>query len=422
MSEKDLSVVVFGATGVTGRQVAAYLARRAEESGARWAAAGRDPAKVGRVLAEIGVTAPETIAADVADPASLRAMAARTSVVLDLVGPYTLYGEPVIEACIAEGSHYADLTGETPWVRRMIDAHEGQAKEAGVKIVNTSGFEALPVDLAVQLAAETARERWGENPPAVDVGVDTPVPAGQRKLSDMLSGGTLQSSAEMIGDDDAAILTDPAALIDDPEAAERVRNASPVAIAPRFNAAGDVIGPMMPGPFINPGVIHRTAALIAAEEGLPFEPFRYREGVVVPGGSAMLPFRYTFAAASAGFQAGFRALSRARPSTRSRIAAAMRKRLPPSGFGPKGDGLEDWRWSLTVNATTAGGHYVRVNLDAEGHPGYLSTARMLGEAGLLLSEQGATPERSGFLTPAAALGTAQLERFEHAGMRLKISS
>ena len=89
-------------------------------------------------------------------------MASRTSVVLNLVGPYTLHGEPVIEACIASGAHYADLTGEIPFVRQMIDAAQERAEKAGVKIVNVSGFEALPADLAVALAADTARERWSE--------------------------------------------------------------------------------------------------------------------------------------------------------------------------------------------------------------------------------------------------------------------
>ena len=83
----------------------------------------------------------------------------------------------------------------------------------------------------------------------------------------------------------------------------------------------------------------------------------------------------------------------------------MRRRLPSSGFGPTGERMEDWSWRMAVNAKTVGGHYVRVDLDADGQPGYLATAKMLGEAGLLLSEKGATPERSGFLTPAAALGT-----------------
>ena len=101
MSDRDLDVVVLGATGVTGRRVAAYLSERAGAGGLRWAAAGRDSGRLQRTLAEDGVSAPETIIADVADPASLRALARRTRVVLDLVGPYTLHGRPVIEACVA---------------------------------------------------------------------------------------------------------------------------------------------------------------------------------------------------------------------------------------------------------------------------------------------------------------------------------
>jgi short subunit dehydrogenase-like uncharacterized protein len=100
----------------------------------------------------------------------------------------------------------------------------------------------------------------------------------------------------------------------------------------------------------------------------------------------------------------------------------MRRKLPASGFGPQGERLEEWRWGVAVNATTVGGHHVRVDVEAEGHPGYLATARMLGEAGLLLGEPGATPERSGFLTPAAALGTERLDRFERARVRFRVSS
>ena len=114
-----------------------------------------------------------------------------------MVGPYTLYGEPVIEACIAGGAHYVDLTGEMPFVRRMIDAADERAAAAGVKIVNTSGFEALPPDLIVLLAAETARERWSEELATADLDADLPIPKGGVKLSDIISGGTLQSLAEI---------------------------------------------------------------------------------------------------------------------------------------------------------------------------------------------------------------------------------
>jgi short subunit dehydrogenase-like uncharacterized protein len=423
MVDRDLSVVVFGASGVTGRRVAAYLAERADELGARWAVAGRDPDKLERTLGEIGVAAPETIVADVGDPASLAAMASRTRVVLDLVGPYTLFGEPVIEACVANGSHYVDLTGEIPFVRRMIDAFHERAVAAGVKIVQVCGFEALPPDLSVLLAAETAQERWGEGLSAADVDVATQQPAGRLGPADLISGGTLQSMAEALGDEDATEIADPAALIAEPAAAEAVRRQSPIALAPRVNARGEAIAPMTPIAFINPAVVHRTTALLAAEGSGEAQPFRYREGIAIPGdGNVTLPFRYMAAGALAGTQAGFRGLTRARSSVRAPAAKMLRRVLPSSGFGPSGEKLEEWSWHLTVDARTAGGRHVRVELDADGHPGYLTTAKLLGEVGLLLAEDGATPERAGCLTPAAAIGTGPLDRLERAGARFSVSS
>lgn len=179
---------------------------------------------------------------------------------------------------------------------------------------------------------------------------------------------------------------------------------------------------MTPLAFINPAVIHRTVALSAAERGVEPEPLRYREGIGIPGGPVSLPLRYAAAGALAATQAGFRALSRARPSVRDRSADVLRRVLPSSGFGPSGSRLEEWAWQVTLDARTTGGHHVRVDVDAEGHPGYLATAKILGEAGLLLAEDGATPKRAGCLTPAIALGTASLDRFERAGARFTVVS
>jgi short subunit dehydrogenase-like uncharacterized protein len=349
-------------------------------------------------------------------------MASRARVVLDLVGPYTLYGEAVIEACVAAGAHYADLTGEIPFVRRMIDAFHAPAQAAGVKIVQVSGFEALPPDLAVMLAAETARGRWDEDLATADLDIATQQPAGRLGLADLVSGGTLQSLAEAAGGEGASELSDPAALIADSDLAAAVRRVSPIQLIPRFNARGDVIAPMTPLAFINPAVIHRSVALLAAERGVEARPLRYREGVSIPGGSASLPLRYAAAGALGGMQAGFRVLSRTPASLRGRAASLLRTVLPASGFGPSGDRLEEWSWQLAVEARTAGGHHVRIDVDADGHPGYLTTAKLLGEAGLLLGEAGATPERSGCLTPATALGTECLDRFERAGARFAVSS
>ena len=419
---RDLSVVVFGASGIAGRSVAPYLASRAEEVGATWAVAGRDPSKVERTLTEVGVEAPEILTADVGDPESLAAMARRARVVLDLVGPYTLYGTPVVEACVAAGAHYADLTGEMPFVRRTIDAFHERAALASVKVVQVCGFEALPPDLAVLLAAETARERWGEELAAVDVDVSFEPPPGRVSLADSISGGTLQSGAEQMDDPDAKLIADPAALIPDEAVASEVRRRSPIAIAPRFNARGEVIGPMTPLAYINPAVIHRTMALGAAGRGAEAQPFRYREGVAMVAQIPTTALRYAAAALLSAGQAGFGALARSRPSMRRRFAAAVRRRMPSSGFGPTGEQMEDWRWSLVVNAATAGGHHLRVEVEADGHPGYLTTSRMVGEAGLLLAEDGATPPGGGCLTPAAALGTGGLDRFERAGLRFRVAS
>ena len=417
-NERELDVVVFGATGVTGRQVARYLS----DVGARWGAAGRDPAKLERTLAEVGAEPTETIAANLADATSLASMVARTKVVLNLVGPYTIHGRPVIEACVAGGAHYADLTGEIPFVREIVEEYDGRATEAGVKLVQVCGFEALPPDLAVLLAAEQARERYGEELATVDVSVAiTDTPPGLPRPSDMISGGTFQSVAEMVGHRDSKALDDPAALIEDPQLAEAIRRRSPIALRPRRDARGAVVGPMAPAPFINPAVIHRTAALAAAERGVAGRPFRYREGVALQGSALTLPFRFAGAGALAGTQVGIRAMTRARPAVRERAARFLRSALPSSGFGPAADRLEPWRWRFDVDATTTGSHPVGVAVEATGHPGYLATARMLGEAGLMLAEDGVTPDRAGCITPAIALGTDALERFERAGMTFTVT-
>jgi len=419
VADREFDVIVFGATGVTGRRVAAYLSARAAESEVRWAAGARDAARATALLGEIGVSAPEVILADVSDPASLARMAARTRVVLDLVGPYTLYGRPVIEACIENGAHYVDLTGEMPFVRSVIEDLHGAAVDAGVKVVQVCGFEALPPDLLVALAAERAREQWRDSLASADVEVAFAPPPGLPRPSDGMSGGTFQSLSTVAGVDDAAQIADPAVLITDPAIAAAVRRTSPIGLAPRRGAGGAVIAPMTPAPFINPAVIHRTTALLAAAEGRPAEPVRYREGMAIAGGAASAPARWAIAGALSATQVGLRGLARARLSVRRPIAGALARIGPSSGFGPAPDRLEGWRWTMTVRARTSGGREFEIGLEADGHPGYLATARMLGEAGILLAEDGATPHGAGCLTPAVALGTASAPRFARAGVRFE---
>ena len=421
MSAADLDVVVLGATGVTGRGVARYLAERASQTDLRWAAAGRSPARLEASLAELGSGVPETILADVGEPASLRAMAARTRVVLDLVGPYTDLGRPVIEACIAAGAHYVDLTGELPFAREVIDSLHAGAAEAGVKVVQICGFEALPPDLSVMLAWETARERWQEGLASVDVEVSIAAPPGLPHLSDTISGGTLQSLLAVARAEDSERILDPAALIEDSQTASAVRRASPITLAPRRGHRGGVIAPMAPAPFINPAVIHRSAALAEAAAGRPAAPFRYREGMLIGGPALAAPLQWGFAGGLSATQVGLRSFTRTPAALRRRVVGTIARFVPGSGYGPAAGRMEDWRWRMTTYARTVTGRELEVRVDAEGHPGYLSTARLLGEVGILLAQDGVTPERAGCLTPAMALGTGCLERFDLARVRFSLS-
>ena len=418
MSDRDLDIVVFGASGVTGRRVAAYLAQRSAETDLRWAAAARNTDRLLRLLDEDGVEAPETLAADLSDPSSLAAMAARARVVLNLVGPYTLYGRPVIAAAVENGAHYVDLTGEIPFVRRTIDEFDRAATTAGLKVVQVCGFEVLPPDLLTLLAAERARERWDQGLDAVDLEVSVKPPPGLPRPSDGISGGTFQSLAAVAGAEDADLMADPAVLVDNAAVAAAVRRVSPIALAPRRGSGEAVIAPMAPAAFINPAVIHRSAELIAAAERRTPEPFRYREGLVLGGHAVSLPARWALAGVLSATQIGLLGLVRAGPGVRKPAASALSRLGPGSGYGPTADRLEGWKWRMTLRGRTTGGRELELQLDADGHPGYLSTARLLGEAGMLLAEDGATPERAGCLTPAAALGSKQIARFERAGMRV----
>lgn len=400
MAERDFDVVVFGATSVTGRRVCAYL----DEREASWAAAARDAGKAKSVLGECGVSAPETIVADIGDDSSLAAMASRARVVLNLVGPYTLYGRPVIAACVEGGAHYVDLTGEIPFARRVIDEFDSPAGEAGVKVVEVSGFEALPADLGVALAAQTAHERHDEPLASADLELEITGMPWPPKPSDVLSGGTMQSMAAIAAGDERYDFKDPACLIADPAEADRVRGASPISVAPRGGSTGAPLAPMQPAAYINPAVIHRSTAL----RGDP--PLRYREGVRMPGPP---PVGWAAAGAVSSSQLALAGVAAVPAGLRKRLSDGMASVLPSSGFGPSADRLEGWEWSMAVSGRTRSGREVGVEIDGEGHPGYLATARMLGEAGLILAG-GTAPDRAGCLTPAAALGVEDVQRFSHA--------
>ncbi len=155
MRERDFDLIVYGATGFTGRLVAEYLLQAYGAAGpVRWAMAGRDAEKLRAVADELG--APDTLpllAANANDPASLDALARRARVILTTVGPYQLYGEPLVAACVRAGTDYVDLCGEPAWMAQMIARYESAAKASGARIVFSCGFELDPVRLRRVLPA-----------------------------------------------------------------------------------------------------------------------------------------------------------------------------------------------------------------------------------------------------------------------------
>ncbi len=183
----EFDIVVYGATGFTGRLVAEHLLKRFGSHGElRWAMAGRDRNKLADVRDAIG--APESIAlvvANASDGQALREMVGRTKVVITTAGPYQLYGSGLVAACAATGTDYLDLSGETHWMRRMIDTHDAEARRTGARILHSCGFDSIPFELGVYFAQDLAKRKFGHTVARVKSRV--------RELRGALSGGTLFS-------------------------------------------------------------------------------------------------------------------------------------------------------------------------------------------------------------------------------------
>ena len=366
------------------------------------------------MLAEEGVHEAEVMSADIARPESLRELAERARVVLNLVGPYAPTGREVIAACVESGAHYADLSGEMQFIRRVITEFDAAARAAGVKIVQPAGFESLPPDLLLRTLAERAKERFQQPLGDAELEARMKPPPGMPRPSDGMSGGTAQTIVTALLDDDASVAVDPAALTADAGRAEEIRSLSPIRLRPWTGSAGSLVAPMIPVAFINPAVVQRSAEL----SGDP--PFRYREGTALRASGARRAPSLAIAGMLAGQQALMRSAVTASAGTRRRAARMLGAVMPASGFGPRPDRLEGWTWSMTVTGHTASGDAVSGRVSGTGHVGYLATARMIGEAGLLLAEDGATPDVAGCLTPSLALGTASLDRFTPAGLQFEI--
>jgi len=426
-SDRSFDVVLFGPTGVTGREVARHLGQRAGDLGLRWAVAGRDPDRIAAVLDSVGANPGAVVHADVGDPDSIADMVRSARVVANLVGPYARYGEVVYAACAAAGTHQVDLTGEMGWVADMVGRYDDAARTSGAVLVPTCGFESLPFDLLALLVAREAFARHGESVVEVDCAVRTTSSASVRGMRDLVSGGTFASLLGVVREGHGPGFTNPYLLdvADDPA---RGMTRPGYATGPRRHpGTGDWLAPMVPAPFINPVVVHRSASMLRAGGDPTFAAgFRYREGSAVSGmvggGSGLAGVVAPVAAAAASAtQAAVVGAARTPAPVRSRVADVLARVGPSPGEGPRPETLGAWEYRIDARATTISGAVVDAVAVAEGHPGYLSTARMVGEAALALGDPGAGPVTpGGFATPATALGLGVVERLAHAGVRMAL--
>ncbi|GAA1478116.1 saccharopine dehydrogenase NADP-binding domain-containing protein [Nocardioides aestuarii] len=386
MPNRDLDIVLLGATGFTGGLTADYLARHAPD-GLRWAIAGRNRDKLEAVRARLAAIDPalgdlELVVADAADRASLDALAARTTVVATTVGPYLSYGEPLVAACAAAGTAYVDLTGEPEFVDRMYAAHHAVAERTGARIVHACGFDSIPHDLGAYYTVQ-------------QLPADEPITMrGVVRAGGMVSGGTFHSAL--------TAMSRPKQMKEASAARRRLeqrpagRSSRAVGAKPRRDP---VLGYwLLPLPTIDPVIVARSGAALPA-----YGPrFRYSHFA----GTKTLRYAAGGALAVAGL-----GLAAQVPPLRSFLGS----RIEP-GQGPD-ESRRASSWFRVDFVGEAGGVQVHTRVSG-GDPGYGETAKMLAESALCLALD-VNPDVAGQLTPAQAMGDRLLERLEAAGIRFE---
>ncbi|NYG56998.1 saccharopine dehydrogenase family protein [Nocardioides perillae] len=391
MPDRDLDLVLFGATGFTGRLTAEYLAAHGPDD-LRWALAGRNPAKLEDVRRSLAAEHPhlgelELLTADVTDPASLDAVAARAEVVATTVGPYLEHGEPLVRACAEAGTDYLDLTGEPEFVDRMWLAHHETAQRTGARLVHACGFDSVPHDLGVLFTVQQL---------AADGPVDGPLTVrGVVRGGGTFSGGTFHSALGQFAR---------ARQMREASSQRRRREERPTGRRSRAVAGKPHRDPLLgywllPLPTLDPFVVARSGAA-RADYGPDFRYSHY-------AGTKTL--RY-----AAGGAVGVTALGLAAQ------VGPLRKAL--LGKVAQGDGPDEGRraksWFSVDLVGETGGRTVHTRVSG-GDPGYDETAKMLAEAALSLALDD-NPTTSGQVTTAVAMGESLLARLQAAGMRFEV--
>ena len=406
MDPRELDVVVFGASGFVGRLTAEHLAAHAP-AGTRIGLSGRSLERLTEVRDSLGADAAEwpLIVADVDEPASLQALAARTRVLATTVGPYLKYGLGVVEACASAGTDYVDLTGEVLFVRESLDHWADVARDSGARIVHSCGFDSIPSDLGVLLLAEAAA--------ADGAGTLEETVLVVRSFGGGVSGGTIDSARTMamaVADDRSLlkVLGDPFALSPDRDAEPDTPQPSDTARIRRSAGLGTWVGPFVMASY-NTRVVRMSNALQDWAYG---RTFRYGEEMAY-GGDVLAPVRA--AAVNAGLAAGVAAF--AFGPTR----AVVDRFLPKPGEGPDEDTRLGGHFRVEVRSRTTSGATYSAVIAAQGDPGYQATSVMLGESALaLVHDRDRLPARAGVLTAASGIGSVLADRLRARGFTITV--
>jgi short subunit dehydrogenase-like uncharacterized protein len=403
--QRELDVVLLGATGFVGRLTAQHLAEHAP-TGTRVALAGRSPSRLEEVRASLGDVAAHwpLLVVDTTEPEAVADMARRTRVVVTTVGPYTRYGMSVVEACAVAGTHYADLTGEVLFVRDTLDRWADVALASGARIVHSCGFDSVPSDLSVLLLAEAAR--------ADGAGTLEETRLVVRSFRGGISGGTIDSARALT----QAVAADRSLgkVVMDPYALSPRREAEPDTSLPPDNAmirrsgTGAWVGPFAMASY-NTRVVRLSNSLQDWAYGRTFsygEELDYGHDLLAPARAAAVTAG--LGAAIAGFAFG---------PTR----ALLDRVLPSPGEGPDEDTRRNGHFTTEARTRTTSGARYSCVMSAQGDPGYQATSVMLGQSALALALDGERlPVAAGVLTPATGIGDVLAVRLRDQGFTLVV--
>lgn len=390
-TEKLYDVIVWGASGFTGRLVAEYLNTTYGLNGpVRWAMGGRSAEKLKAVAREIGAADAPIVTGNADDAASLQSIAKRTKVICTTVGPYQNYGSGMVAACVDAGTDYVDLSGEPAWMRLMIDQHETRARQTGARIVHSCGFDSIPFDLGVLFLQQEAEKRFGA--PC------TEVKGRVKAVKGKASGGTVASMIATLeaGKTDPfvrKVMTNPYGLAPDDTA---TRPRQPDGNKPYFDEdAKSWVAPFVMA-IINTRNVHRTNMLMGYAYG---QDFLYSEMMMAKSRAAAM-----IAAGGLGMFGSALTVGPLRSMMKKFV-------LPAPGDGPNAAEREAGFYNLQFIGKTQNGQTIKARVTGDRDPGYGSTSKMIGEAAVCLAQD--IPKQDiagGMWTPASAMGDPLIER------------